>query len=116
MRYNFYRDLFMTVMRPAKYLFAVLSAAFFCSCALTARRNAPALPARAAPAKKEAAVKLSPEDEKKVETLYYRAVGAYSNNDMGAARKYLDGIAELNPSYPPAAELRAKILKVSGQN
>lgn len=106
----------MSVIRPSKYLPAVLAAALFCSCAPRARKSSPTPPGRAAPARKEAAVKLSPEDEKKVESLYYRAVGAYSNNDMGAALKYLDGISAINPSYPPAAELRAKIRKVSGRN
>jgi len=67
-----------------------------------------------APAKKGTPVKLSPEETKKVESLYYKAVGAYSNNDMAAALKSLDEIYSIYPDYPPAAELREKIRKVSG--
>ena len=100
----------MTVMRLSKYLFPFFAAAFFCACVLPARK----IPPPAAPAKKEAAVKLSPEDAKEAESLYYKAVGAYSNNDMGAALKYLNEISAIYPSYPPAAELRKKIRSVSG--
>lgn len=104
-------------MRPDKHKFAVLAATLFCACALPARKAPPP----AAPAKKEAAaklspaaVKLSPEDTRKVESLYYKAVGAYSNNDIGATLKYLDEISAIHPSYTPAAELREKVKSVSG--
>ena len=101
----------LTIMRPDKYLFAVFAAALFCACAaLPARKTPPPT----APAKKEAAVILSPEDANKVESLYYKAVGSYSNNDMGAALNYLDEISAIYPAYPPAAELRKKIRSVSG--
>ena len=70
--------------------------------------------APAVQAKKAAVVKLSPEEEQKVESLYYKAVGAYSNNDTGAALNYLNEISTMSTSYPPAAELREKIKRVSG--
>ncbi|HAH30689.1 MAG TPA: hypothetical protein DCL44_00055 [Elusimicrobia bacterium] len=57
---------------------------------------------------------LSPEDVKNVDILYYKAVGAYSNNDMDAALKYLIDLSTIHPSYTPAAELREKIRSVSG--
>ncbi|HAF94860.1 MAG: hypothetical protein A2X34_07775 [Elusimicrobia bacterium GWC2_51_8] len=100
----------MTVMRLSKYLFLFFTAAFFCACVLPVRKNPPP----AAPEKQETAVKLSPENVKEAESLYYKAVGAYSNNNMSAALKYLNEISAIHPSYPPAAELREKIRSVSG--
>lgn len=103
-------------MRSYMYLSAVLAALLFSACALPPRKPAP-LPARTAleeAERKEAVPKLSAEDSNKVESLYYKAVGAYSNNEMGAALEYLGGISALSPSYPPAAELREKIRRVSG--
>ncbi len=101
----------MIIMRPDKYIFCVLAAATLCACLPPVRKAA----APAAPVRKEAsAVKLSPEDENKVEGLYYKAVGAYSNNDMSAALRFLDEISVISPSYPPAAELRGKIKSVAG--
>ena len=99
-----------------KYLLAVLAAVFFCGCAQPSRRKPPAAPPaqKNEAIKKEAEVKLSPEDTQKVEGLYYKAVGAYSGNDMDAALKYLNEISTLYPSYPPAAELRGKIKSVPG--
>ncbi len=67
---------------------------------------------KAAPARP--AARLSPEDAKKVERLYYRAVSAYTDNDMKAALGYLDQISKINPSYAPARQLREKIRRVSG--
>lgn len=98
-----------------KYLFAVLGAALLCACAQAGRKTPPPpAPVRTGAAvKKEAAVKLSPEDAKEVESLYYKAVGAYSSNDMDAALGYINEISTLHPSYPPAAELRKKIESVS---
>lgn len=61
------------------------------------------------PAKKEAAVRLSPEQAKKVEQLYYKAVGAYSRNDMAAADAHLKEILAINPAHKPSLELREKI-------
>ncbi|MCX5785199.1 MAG: hypothetical protein NTX59_05885 [Elusimicrobia bacterium] len=105
-------------MRHNKYLLPVLAAALFCACALPKRKiPPPAVPDQkeAAPAKKEVVVvKLSPEDAQKVDSLYYKAVGAYSNNNMGAALKYLDEISAIHPSYQQAMELREKIRSVSG--
>ena len=108
----------MRLLRLSKYLFAVFAAALFCACAHTARKPAPpgAPVKKEAAVKKEAVVKLSPEDAKVVESLYYKAVGAYSNNDMDAALGYINEISTLYPSYPPAAELRGKIKSVSGAN
>lgn len=97
-------------MRPEKYLFTVLIAFLFCACALPFRKTSPPAP----PAKKEAAVGLSPEDANKVESLYYKAVGAYSGNDLDAALKYLGEILAIHPSYQPAVELSEKIRSVSG--
>lgn len=71
-------------------------------------------PAKAAP--HPAALRLSPENAVKVDRLYYRAVSAYSDNDMAAARAYLKEIFSIYPSYQPALELREKIRKVSGKN
>jgi len=99
-----------------KYLLAILAAALSCACA-HADRKAPPQAAQVKTeisVKKEAPVKLSPEDAKEVESLYYRAVGAYSNNDMDAALSYINEISTLHPSYPPAAELRGKIKSVAG--
>jgi hypothetical protein len=103
-------------MRNNKYLFTFFAAALFCACAGPVRKaTAPAAPAAPVKqAKKETAAPLSPEDAQKVDGLYYRAVGAYSNNDMGAALKYLDEISVISPAYPPGAELRGKIRSVSG--
>ena len=104
-------------MRPDKYLFLILAATVFCSCALPVRKAPPPAEPVKKEAKekeeKEAVVRLSPEDTNKVEGLYYKAVGAYSNNDMGAALNYLNEISTISPSYQPAAELREKIQSVS---
>lgn len=61
------------------------------------------------PARKEAAVRLTPEQAKKVEQLYYKAVGAYSRNDMTAANAHLKEILSINPAHKPSLELREKI-------
>ena len=108
----------MRLVRLNKYLFAALAAALFCACAHTAKKTRPpeAPVKKETAVKKEAAVKLSPEAAKEVESLYYKAVGAYSNNDMDAALGYINEISTLYPSYPPAAELRGKIKSVSGEN
>ncbi|MDD5209123.1 MAG: hypothetical protein PHV36_07035 [Elusimicrobiales bacterium] len=109
----------MSVHRLNKFLCAFFSAALFCACAHTARKiPAPGAPPEApvkkeAAVKKEAVLKLSPEDAKEVESLYYKAVGAYGNNDMDAALGYINEISTLYPSYPPAVELRDKIKSVS---
>lgn len=58
---------------------------------------------------------LSGETRNKVERLYYRAVSAYTDNDMRSASGYLDEILRMAPGYPPALELRAKIRRVSGK-
>ena len=60
-------------------------------------------------ARKEAAVRLTPEQAKKVEQLYYKAVGAYSRNDMAAANAHLKEILSINPAHKPSLELREKI-------
>ncbi|HNT98904.1 MAG TPA: hypothetical protein PKK31_11615 [Elusimicrobiales bacterium] len=65
-------------------------------------------------AKAAAEVRLSAEDSRKVERLYYRAVSAYTDNDMKASLGYLDQISGIHPSYPPARQLREKIRRVSG--
>jgi hypothetical protein len=94
-----------------KMLFPVLAAAFFCACALPVKKTAAVMPA---PEKKEAPAKLSSEDAQKVEVLYYKAVGAYSNNDMSGALNYLNEISTVSVFYQSAVELRAKIKSVSG--
>lgn len=86
-------------------LLACLLPALFGGCALLP-------PGRQAQKKPRA--QLSPEARTAAERLYYKAVGAYSNNDMAAALKYLDQISDISPAYPPAAELREKIRRVSG--
>ena len=112
----FYRGFFVTIMRLDKYLFPVFAATLLWACALPVRKIPPpeAPVKKAALAIKEAAVSLSPEDAQKVDSLYYKAVGAYSNNDMGAALIYLNEIFAIQPSYPQAVELREKIKSVSG--
>lgn len=60
------------------------------------------------PARKEAA-RLTPEQAKKAEQLYYKAVGAYSRNDMAAADALLKEILAINPAHKPSLELREKI-------
>lgn len=50
----------------------------------------------------------------KIERLYYRAVDAYTANDMKGASSYVTEILVLDPGYKPALELRDKIKKVSG--
>lgn len=111
----------MTTVNRNNHLLTVLAAALLCACAAPARKMT-GLPLSAAPARTETAARKepeappppSPEDLQKVESLYYKAVGAYSSNDMGAAQKYLDEISTLYPSYQPAAELRGKVKLVSG--
>lgn len=104
-------------MHYIKYPFLFFFAFLFCSCATPVRKAAKAAApvAAAVPVKTEPAVKLSTEAAKKVESLYYRAVGAYSANDMSGTLKYIDEISTLYPSYPPAVELRGKIKIVSGE-
>lgn len=93
-------------MKRYVFLSACLLPALLCGCAL--------LPPRAPAAHKKAPAHLTPEARMAAERLYYKAVGAYSNNDMPSALKYLDQISAIAPSYPPAAELREKIRRVSG--
>lgn len=68
------------------------------------------------PAKKEAVVRLTPEQAKKVEQLYYKAVGAYSRNDMAVANAHLKEILSINPAHKPSLELREKIRLAVKQN
>ncbi|HBA59453.1 MAG TPA: hypothetical protein DCZ92_01250 [Elusimicrobia bacterium] len=105
-------------MRSNHYAF-IIAAALLCACAQPGRKGArpAAVPEKETAAPAAAGVKapeLSAEDSQKVEGLYYRAVGAYSNNDMAAALNYLNEISTLSPSYPPAVELRGKLKSVSG--
>jgi len=93
-------------MRVHKYLLAAAASVLLCACLPPNWFNAPA------PAKRTAPAKLSAEDEKTVERLYYKAVGAYSNNDMSAALGHLDEISRITASYAPAAELRGKIKSI----
>ncbi len=65
--------------------------------------------------KEPAALRLSAEQTKKIEQLYYKAVGAYSNNEMAASGGYLKEIFAIHPSYPPALELKKKISLAAGQ-
>jgi outer membrane protein assembly factor BamD (BamD/ComL family) len=97
-------------MRPDRHFFVILAVVFFCACALPAPKTVPA----AASSGRETAWKFSPEDARKAEQLYYKAVGAYSNNDMAGALKYLNAISAIHPAYPPAVELREKIRKIHG--
>ena len=95
-------------MRLSKHLFAAAAAALLCACLPPNWFNTPAQ----APAKRSAPARLSAEDAKQVERLYYKAVGAYSNNDMPAALGHLDDISKITTSYAPAAELREKIKSI----
>jgi hypothetical protein len=103
-------------MSNIKYSSMLLLSLLLCACSAPARKE-PQAAGPAAPAyvvKNSTAPALSAEDMKKVESLYYRAVGAYSNNDMGATLNYIDQISTLYPLYPPAVELLGKIKSVSG--
>lgn len=84
------------------------------ACLLPALLGGCALLPPARQEQKKPPAQLSPEARTAAERLYYKAVGAYSNNDMAAALKYLDQISAIAPSYPPASELREKIRRVSG--
>ncbi|OGR77109.1 MAG: hypothetical protein A2X32_07460 [Elusimicrobia bacterium GWC2_64_44] len=59
---------------------------------------------------------LSPEQAKLVEQLYYKAVGAYSRNDLGAASAHLKEILAINPAHKPALELRETIRLATKRN
>lgn len=103
--------------RPDLLLTCLLLPAMLGGCALLPPRGAaaqkkaePRLPREA----RQAEAQLSPEVMTAAERLYYKAVGAYSNNDMASALEYLEQISAIAPSYPPAAELREKIRRVSG--
>lgn len=106
---------FMTLYGSNRHLYPVLAALLLCACARAPRKTPPSAPAPPVPAaeKKAPVAAVSPEDTQKVEGLYYKAVGAYSSNDMAGAEKYLNEISTLSPSYPPAAELREKVKSVS---
>jgi len=82
-----------------------MAAFLLCACVLPVRK----VQTHPVPTAKEGAVKLSPADAQKVEELYYKAVGAYSNNDLPAALEYLNEISALSASYRPAKELRENI-------
>lgn len=96
-------------MATFKYLIPVLACALACACMPPRKAVQPAAPQRSA-----AAVKLSPEQLRKVDQLYYKAVGSFSNNDMPAAAAYLKEIFSVNPAHAPALELREKI-RLAGQ-
>lgn len=102
----------MTRLQRIGYLVAASAALFSGACAQPARKAAPP-PARP---RSEAGARLSPEDAKKVDQLYYKAVGAYSNNDLPAALRYLDEISAIDRHFAPAAEMRAKIRRISTGN
>lgn len=107
----------MLSMLPKTKIFVILAAALCCACALPRRKPAVTAvqpPPVAQVQQKAPVAPLSREDENKVEGLYYKAVGAYSNNAMDLAQMYLDQIAAIYPAYAPAAELRGKIKSVTG--
>jgi hypothetical protein len=79
------------------------------ACAAACLPPAPPPPPPPPPQKAAAPVRLTPEQAKKVEQLYYKAVGAYSRNDMPAANAHLKEILVINPAHKPALELREKI-------
>lgn len=87
-----------------------MAASLFCACVLPGRK----VQTRPAPAVKEEAAMLSPADAQKIEGIYYKAVGAYSNNDLSAALEYLNEISAISVFYRPAEELREKIRRVYG--
>lgn len=67
-----------------------------------------------APVHREQKNVLTPEQSRLVDQLYYKAVGAYSRNDMPAAVSFLGELFRIAPEYPPAVELREKIRLASG--
>ncbi|HCC47380.1 MAG TPA: hypothetical protein DEQ38_04595 [Elusimicrobia bacterium] len=96
-------------MITIKFFIPVLACILACACLPPKKAVQPA----AAPQRAAAAVKLSPEQLKKVDQLYYKAVGSFSNNDMPAASAHLKEIFSINPAHKPALELRDKI-RLSG--
>jgi len=84
---------------------------FILACAACLPPAAPPTPPKTA-----VPVRLTPEQAKKVEQLYYKAVGAYSRNDMTAANAHLKEILVINPAYKPALELREKIRLATKKN
>jgi len=97
-------------MRLNLYPLTIIAVFLFCACSLPVRKSPPQAP----PFKKATAAGLSAEDANKVESLYYKAVGSYSGNDMAAALGYLKELSVIDPAYAQAEELREKIKSVSG--
>lgn len=71
--------------------------------------SAACLPAAKPPPARKEAARITPEQAKRVEQLYYKAVGAYSRNDMVAADVLLKEILAINPAHKPSQELREKV-------
>jgi len=93
----------------------LLPAALAMAAACVPPRKAAPVPAAPAAQPARKAIPLSAEQKKKVEQLYYRAVGAYSNNDLPAASAYLREILAICPNHAEALELREKIRLASGR-
>jgi len=85
--------------------------ALSCACAGLgpAHRDAPAARER----RRSRPLRLSSQDSQRVEQLYYRAVDAYSRNDMSTARARLDELLAIDPAHAPALELLGKIRKAA---
>ncbi len=94
-------DLFMDMRGTA----VILICSLFCACA-PARRTAPV--------KNAEHPRLSPEQVREVDRLYYEAVGAYSTNELDSSLAYLKKIFRIDPDYRPARELLEKIRLASG--
>ncbi|MFA6435036.1 MAG: hypothetical protein WCW52_10105 [Elusimicrobiales bacterium] len=99
-------------MRSKELLFPLLAFPLLAACGTVAAPvNIKKEPVRVeAPAKP----RLSPEDAKKVERLYYQAVDAYSMDNLEGAALYLKEISAITSQYAPARELAEKI-KLAGQ-
>lgn len=98
-----------------KYAYLLLLPAAFALSAGCVPPGKAAPAARAAQAASKKEPPLTAEQKKRVDQLYYRAVGAYSNNDMAAASSYIREILSICPSYKDALELREKVRLASGR-
>lgn len=99
-------------MERSKYFAAALACALCAGCLPLDKRQQQPQPAAAA---RKAVPQPTAEQLKRAEQLYYKAVGAYSANDMAGASAYLKEILAIHPSYAPALELREKIRLAGGR-
>ena len=95
-------------MRLKKLLFPLCLLPLLVSCRHVMAPR-PVITEKNQPAAAPARPKLSAEDVKKIEQLYYQAVDAYTNDNVAGSDIYLKEIFKLDPSYAPAKELKEKL-------